>query len=125
LNRHDLIVALPEIPRDAEGPVFHEPWEAQAFAMAVALHQKGAFTWTEWAAALAAEIKAAQVNGDPDTGETYYQHWLAALEKLVASKALTSAAELATRRDQWDRAAHATQHGQPIELENDPQHNGH
>jgi nitrile hydratase accessory protein len=125
LNRHDLIVALPEIPRDAEGPVFHEPWEAQAFAMAVALHQKGAFTWTEWAAALAAEIKAAQVNGDPDTGETYYQHWLAALEKLVASKALTNAAELATRRDQWDRAAHATPHGQPIELENDPQHNAH
>ena len=125
MNRHDLIVALPEIPRDAEGPVFHEPWEAQAFAMAVALHQKGAFTWTEWAAALAAEIKAAQVNGDPDTGETYYQHWLAALEKLVASKALTNAAELATRRDQWDRAAHATPHGQPIELENDPQHNAH
>jgi nitrile hydratase accessory protein len=125
LNRPDLVAALPEIPRDAEGPVFREPWEAQAFAMAVALHQKGAFTWTEWAAALAVEIKAAQAGGDPDTGETYYQHWLAALEKLVASKALTSAAELATRRDQWDRAAHATQHGQPIELENDPQHNGH
>jgi nitrile hydratase accessory protein len=125
LNRPDLVAALPEIPRDAEGPVFREPWEAQAFAMAVALHQKGAFTWTEWAAALAVEIKAAQAGGDPDTGETYYQHWLAALEKLVASKALTSAAELATRRDQWDRAAHATPHGQPIELENDPQHNGH
>jgi nitrile hydratase accessory protein len=125
LNRPDLVAALPEIPRDAEGPVFREPWEAQAFAMAVALHQKGAFTWTEWAAALAVEINAAQAGGDPDTGETYYQHWLAALEKLVASKALTSAAELATRRDQWDRAAHATPHGQPIELENDPQHNGH
>lgn len=125
MNRPDLVAALPEIPRDAEGPVFREPWEAQAFAMAVALHQKGAFTWTEWAAALAVEIKAAQAGGDPDTGETYYQHWLAALEKLVASKALTSAAELATRRDQWDRAAHATPHGQPIELENDPQHNGH
>ena len=116
---------VPSIPCDAEGPVFREPWEAQAFAMAVALHQKGAFTWTEWAAALAVEIKAAQAGGDPDTGETKYQHWLAAHEKLVASKALPSAAELATRRDQWDRAAHATPHGQPIELENDPQHNGH
>jgi nitrile hydratase accessory protein len=121
LNRPELVAALPEIPRDADGPVFREPWEAQAFAMAVALHQQGAFTWSEWAAALAVEIKAAQAGGDPDTGETYYRHWLAALEKLVAAKALTSAAELATRRDQWDRAAHATPHGQPVALENDPQ----
>jgi nitrile hydratase accessory protein len=121
LNRPELVAALPELPRDAEGPVFREPWEAQAFAMAVALHQQGVFTWSEWATTLAAEIKAAQAAGDPDTGETYYRHWLAALEKLVAAKALTSAAELATRRDQWDRAAHATPHGQPIELANDPQ----
>jgi nitrile hydratase accessory protein len=121
LNRPDLVAALPEIPRDAEGPVFREPWEAQAFALTVALHQQGAFTWSEWAAALAVEIKAAQAHGDPDTGETYYRHWLAALEKLVASKALSSAAELAARRDQWDRAARATPHGQPISLENDPE----
>lgn len=88
--------------------------------MAVALHERGAFTWTEWAVALAMEIKAAQAAGDPDTGETYYHHWLAALEKLVAAKSLTSNAELAVRRDQWDRAARATPHGQPIELANDP-----
>jgi nitrile hydratase accessory protein len=121
LSRPDLVAALPEIPRDAAGPVFREPWEAQAFAMAVALNERGVFTWTEWAAALAAEIKAAQAAGDPDTGETYYRHWLAALEKLVASKALASRAELTTRRDQWDRAARATPHGRPIELANDPE----
>jgi nitrile hydratase accessory protein len=114
--------ALPQIPRDAEGPVFREPWEAQAFAMAVQLHQRGVFTWVEWAAALAAEIKAAQGAGDPDTGETYYRHWLAALEKLVAAKALTNPSELGARRAQWDRAARATPHGQPIELVNDPEH---
>lgn len=125
MNRPDLVAALQEIPRDAEGPVFREPWEAQAFAMALALHERGAFTWSEWAAALAVEIKAAQAQGDPDTGETYYQHWLAALEKLVAAKALSSAAELATRRDQWDRAARATPHGQPIALENDPERSPH
>jgi nitrile hydratase accessory protein len=125
LNRPDLVAALPEIPRDAEGPVFREPWEAQAFAMAVALHERGTFTWTEWAAALAVEIKVAQAQGDADTGETYYHHWLAALEKLVALKALSSEAELATRRDQWDRAARATPHGQPIELANDPQRSPH
>jgi nitrile hydratase accessory protein len=124
LNRSDLVAALPEIPRDAEGPVFREPWEAQAFAMAVALHEQGVFTWSEWAAALAVEIKAAQAQGDPDTGETYYQHWLAALENLVEAKALSSADELATRRDQWDRAARATPHGQPIVIENDPQRTG-
>jgi nitrile hydratase accessory protein len=121
LSRPDLVAALPEIPRDAAGPVFREPWEAQAFAMAVALNERGVFTWTEWAAALAAEIKAAQAAGDPDTGETYYRHWLAALEKLVASKALASRIELTTRRDQWDRAARATPHGRPIELANDPE----
>jgi nitrile hydratase accessory protein len=120
LSAPDLIAALPDLPRDAAGPVFREPWEAQAFAMAVALYERGAFTWSEWAAALAAEIKAAQAAGDPDTGETYYRHWLAALERLVAAKALASTAELATRRDQWDRAARATPHGQPIELANDP-----
>jgi nitrile hydratase accessory protein len=117
---HGGLGALPGIPRDAEGPVFREPWEAQAFAMAIALHERGFFTWSEWAAALAAEIKAAQAAGDPDTGETYYQHWLAALEKLADAKALADRDELATRRDQWDRAARATPHGQPIELTNDP-----
>jgi hypothetical protein len=75
----------------------------------------------EWAAALAHEIKAAQAQGDPDTGETYYRHWLAALETLVAVKSLASTAELSSRRDQWDRAARATPHGQPIELANDPE----
>jgi nitrile hydratase accessory protein len=120
LTRPDLLASLPQIPRDAEGPVFREPWEAQAFAMAVALHERGVFQWTEWAQALADEIKAAQAAGDPDTGDTYYRHWLAALEKLVAAKSVASPAELSTRRDQWDRAARATPHGQPIELANDP-----
>jgi nitrile hydratase accessory protein len=115
--------ALPGIPLGVDGPVFREPWEAQAFAMAVALHARGCFTWNEWASALAAEIKAAQAKGDPDTGETYYRHWLAALEKLAAAKALTDRGELETRRAQWDRAARATRHGQPIELANDPQAN--
>ena len=120
MSQPDLLQALPAIPRNAEGPVFREPWEAQAFAMAVQLHAHGVFTWTEWAAALAAEIKTAQAAGDADTGETYYRHWLATLERLVAVKALINGAELAARRDQWDRAARATPHGQPIELANDP-----
>jgi nitrile hydratase accessory protein len=121
LSRPELLRVLPEIPRDADGPVFREPWEAQAFAMAVALHERGAFSWPEWAAALAAEIKAAEAAGDPDTGETYYRHWLAALERLLAAKALASRSELEKRRDQWDRAARATPHGRPIELANDPE----
>lgn len=108
--------AVPGIPRDAEGPVFREPWEAQAFAMAVALHARGVFTWPEWAAALAAEIKRAQAAGDPDTGETYYRHWLAALERLVAEKGVTDTGTLARYRDAWDRAADRTPHGAPIEL---------
>ena len=108
--------AVPGIPRDAEGPVFKEPWEAQAFSMAVALHQRGVFTWPEWAATLADEIKRAQAAGDPDTGETYYQHWLATLERLVADKGIASRDALARYHDAWDRAADRTPHGTPIEL---------
>ena len=107
---------LPSLPRDEEGPVFKEPWEAQAFAMTLRLYEGGHFTWPEWAACLAEEIEAAQQAGDPDLGDTYYQHWLKALEKIVARKGLLSAEELSRRKDAWDRAAHATPHGEPIEL---------
>ena len=108
--------AVPGIPRDEHGPVFREPWEAQAFSMALALHQRGLFTWTEWAGTLAEEIKRAQAAGDTDTGETYYRHWLAALERLVAEKGIASRATLTRYRDAWDRAADRTPHGKPIEL---------
>jgi nitrile hydratase accessory protein len=104
------------LPRDADGPVFREPWEAQAFALAVALNAKGLFTWTEWAAALAEEITRAQRAGDPDLGDTYYRHWLGALERLLVGKGAIDASVLAATRDAWDRAARATPHGQPILL---------
>jgi nitrile hydratase accessory protein len=107
---------VPSMPRDAEGPVFREPWEAQAFAMTLALHERGLFTWPEWAAALAAEIKRAQDAGDPDTGETYYLHWLAALERLVAEKGVASHDTLHRYRDAWDHACDRTPHGMPIAL---------
>jgi nitrile hydratase accessory protein len=107
---------VPGIPRDDAGPVFREPWEAQAFAMALALHERGLFTWTEWAATLADQIKRAQAEGDPDTGETYYRHWLATLERLVAEKGVTTSETLHRYRDAWDHAADRTPHGMPIEL---------
>ncbi|WP_375308722.1 nitrile hydratase accessory protein [Bradyrhizobium sp. A11] len=109
--------AIPSIPRDDDGPVFRAPWEAHAFAMALTLHQRGVFTWPEWAAALASEIKRAQAAGDPDTGETYYLHWLATLEGLVASKGVASTDTLHRYRDAWDRAADRTPHGKPILLQ--------
>ncbi|WP_027578356.1 nitrile hydratase accessory protein [Bradyrhizobium sp. Ai1a-2] len=108
--------AVSSIPRDDEGPVFREPWEAQAFAMALTLHERGLFTWNEWAAALADQIKRAQADGDPDTGETYYRHWLATLEQLVAEKGVATAEALHHYRDAWDHAADRTPHGKPIEL---------
>src|SRR3954464_8859561 len=108
--------AVPGIPRDAEGPVFREPWEAQAFAMTLALHERGLFSWTEWAATLGEEIKRAQAAGDPDTGETYYTHWLNALERLVEQKGVTDPATLKRYQDAWDRACDRTPHGAPIEL---------
>jgi nitrile hydratase accessory protein len=110
---------IPGIPRDSEGPVFREPWEAQAFAMAVALHERGLFSWREWADALAREIKAAQSRGDPDTGDTYYRHWLATLEQLLADKGVTTTQTLQRYRDAWDHAADRTPHGSPVVLQPD------
>lgn len=108
---------LPVLPRDEAGaPVFRAPWEAQAFAMAVRLHEAGHFTWTEWAERLAREIQRAQAAGDADRGDTYYHHWLAALEGLVAEKGLVGADELHRRKAEWDAAARSTPHGKPIEL---------
>src|SRR6476646_10484764 len=101
----DATRAVPGIPCEDDGPVLREPWEAQAFAMTLALHERGLFTWNEWAAALAAEIKRAQGAGDPDTGETYYSHWLNALEKLVAEKGVATEQTLHRYRDAWDHAA--------------------
>jgi nitrile hydratase accessory protein len=108
--------ALPGLPRDDDGPVFREPWEAQAFALAVALHERGLFTWPEWADVLAHEIERAQAAGDPDTGETYYRHWLAALERIVVAKGATDLHVLNRHADAWGRAADRTPHGTPIEL---------
>jgi nitrile hydratase accessory protein len=107
---------LPGLPHDADGPVFRAPWEAQAFAMTLALYERGLFTWGEWASTLASEIKRAQAAGDPDTGETYYTHWLAALEKIVAEKGVATHDTLHRYRDAWDHACDRTPHGQPIEL---------
>jgi len=108
--------AVPSIPRNAEGPVFTAPWEAEAFALALQLHDRGVFAWTEWAATLGDEIKKAQAAGDPDTGETYYHHWLATLERVVAAKGLTDLDTLTRTRDAWERACERTPHGAPIEL---------
>jgi nitrile hydratase accessory protein len=119
LTARRLFQAVPSMPRDSDEPVFREPWEAQAFAMTLALHERGVFTWSEWAAALAAEIKRAQAAGDPDTGETYYSHWLNALEKLVAEKGVATQDTLHRYRDAWDRACDRTPHGTPIELRKD------
>ena len=104
------------IPHNSEGLVFREPWEAQAFALALALHERGLFTWQEWAATLGEEIKRAQAAGDPDTGETYYRHWLATLERIVAAKGLVDAPALARTRQAWQRAGARSRPGTPIEL---------
>lgn len=112
-----LLDELVSLPRDDGGPTFHEPWEAQAFALAVQLSRAGYFTWKEWATALGREIKTAQDEGDPDRGDTYYRHWLRALEGLCAEKGLVGPQERARRREQWRRAYLNTPHGRPIELQ--------
>lgn len=104
---------LPGLPRDAEGPVFAAPWEAQAFALAVQLHERGAFTWSEWAQALSEAVKA---GGPADDGSRYYEHWLAALERLVTAKRLAGAEALQARKHAWEAAYLRTPHGKPVTL---------
>lgn len=108
--------ALPGLPHRLGGPVFNAPWEAQAFALAVALHERGAFTWTEWTATLAEVLREVSTRGEADTGEHYYRHWLTALERLAARKGLVTDAALARRQLDWEEAARQTPHGQPIVL---------
>lgn len=107
---------LPDLPKDERGPVFRAPWEAQAFGLTLTLFERGCFTWKEWSGHLSAEIAAALERGEVDDGSRYYEYWLAALEKLVAQKGLTTFAEMLVRKYEWDRAARATPHGKPIVL---------
>lgn len=86
--------------------------------MTVALHDKGLFSWGEWADALSAEVKRPSAATD---GHDYYEHWLAALERLLASKGLAAKSDVDAMAEAWERAAHATPHGRPILLENDPE----
>lgn len=112
----EALASLPPLPRDAEEPVFAEPWQAQAFALAVRLSEQGHFTWKEWATALAEEIKSAADRGEPDDGTHYYEHWLAALERLVAVKGLSDPAAMLARKQAWADAYRHTPHGKPVEL---------
>lgn len=107
----------PEAGMAPDAPVFAEPWQAQAFAMTVALHDQGLFSWAEWAEALSVQVKKLDVATD---GHDYYEHWLAALEGLLAAKGLAARADVDAMAEAWERAAHATPHGKPILLENDP-----
>ena len=107
---------LPSLPSDEEGPVFAEPWQAHAFALAVKLSESGLFTWSEWSAALAAELAEASRRGEPDDGSRYYHHWLAALEGLVTAKRAVDDSRLAARKEEWAEAYRRTPHGRPVTL---------
>ena len=109
--------ALPSLPRDEGGPVFAEPWQAHAFALAVKLSEAGVFTWSEWAAALGAEVAAASERGETDDGSRYYQYWLAALEHLVGAKKVVAQQALLARKEEWADAYRRAPHGQPVTLQ--------
>jgi nitrile hydratase accessory protein len=112
------LTELPRLPRDPGGPVFDEPWQASAFALAVSLSRQGHFSWKEWAAALAKELKASAARGEPDDGSHYYQCWLTTLERLVIEKGLSDTAALLARKEAWAEAYQRTPHGKPVELAN-------
>lgn len=110
------VPGIPGLPRDDNGPVFGAPWQAQAFAMTLALYEHGLFTWPEWADALAHRIASDPAQPGEDANDAYYRQWLAALEDMVARKGAGSHGELAALQRAWDHAADRTPHGQPIEL---------
>jgi nitrile hydratase accessory protein len=105
---------------DSRGSTFAEPWQAQAFALAVKLSEAGHFTWKEWSEALAKELTTAESHGEADDGGHYYEHWLSALEKLVAAKGLARSADLLERREAWVDAYRRTPHGKPVVLDPEP-----
>jgi len=108
------------LPRNEDGPVFAEPWQASAFALAVSLSRQGHFTWKEWTAALAEELEASAARGEPADGSRYYHCWLATLERLVVAKGLADPAALADCKEAWAEAYRHTPHGQPVELTRPP-----
>jgi len=110
------LAALPRLPVDADGAILEEPWQAEAFALAVKLSEQGQFTWKEWAAALAEQLKAAADRGEPDDGSHYYEHWLATLERLAMQKGLTDQKALDDRKEAWADAYRHTPHGSPVKL---------
>jgi nitrile hydratase accessory protein len=116
LSDSERLASLPRLPRDEGGPVFAEPWQAQAFALAVKLSEHGHFTWKEWAATLADKLKVAAGRGEPDDGSNYYAHWLTALERLVTRKGLSDQVALLQRKEAWAEAYRRTPHGKPVEL---------
>lgn len=109
-----ITLSMPNATGDTPRNAFAEPWQAQAFALAVRLSEAGHFTWTEWTAALGAQLQAAADRGEPDDGSRYYEYWLAALEGLVTSKGLTDTRSLATRKEAWAKAYRVTPHGKPV-----------
>jgi len=121
MQRPENLAALPRLPRDESGPVFAEPWQAQAFALAVNLSEQGHFTWKEWSTALADELKVAASRGEHDDGSHYYEYWLAALERLVTTKGLSDPVAMLARKEAWADAYRHTPHGKPVELQNRPQ----
>ena len=111
ISQH-MLRQTPLIPRDDEGPVFKEPWQARAFAMTLKLAEAEVFTWNEWCEALSGQIKQAQAEGDPDLGDTYYMHWLGALENLVVQKQVSNQDMLTMAFDDWRAADEARVHGE-------------
>ena len=118
ITETERLQALPRLPQDKGEPVFAEPWQAQAFALAVKLSEQGHFTWKEWATLLASELNTAATRGEPDDGSHYYEHWLAVLEHLVTAKGLADSAALVARKEAWAGAYRCTPHGTPVKLPN-------
>ena len=123
MNRPDLaleppaLTALPRLPRNEAGPVFAEPWQAAAFALAVSLVRWRHSPWKEWSAAFAEELKPSAARGEPDDGSHYYHCWLATLERMVVAKGLSHSGELLTCKEAWAEAYRRTPHGKPVELQ--------
>jgi nitrile hydratase accessory protein len=107
--------SVASIPRDVDGPVFPAPWAARAFALAVAMHGRGIFTWSEWSESLGTKVDAT-TRGRTDDPTAYWEAWLAALEEILQRKHVAASTDLLDLKKAWREAAEHTPHGMPIEL---------
>ena len=97
-------------------PVFEAPWHAQVFALTVHLHERGLFTWPDWATGFGATLARHGLERELNGGDDYFNAWLETLETVLREAGQADAVQVEAVRAAWENAYLSTPHGQPVRL---------